>query len=394
MRDVLLQFRFVMLAILLVVFSVSAVLGATITVRKDGSGDFGVIQAAMDVAAAGDTVLIGPGEYVDVTMIRPPAFSFDMRSYCDVRVDNLTIIGAGAGQTILGPVMYAPTQWPRYDPKGISNVGHAEIRIQGLTVRNCYLGIWTGGNLFVDDCEFIDNAVSIGNAPSGTNSWVRNSQFDCIGIQYEQPDALAFGSPGSNLLVENCQFAGAQLTIQGNVGFRMLNCDMRDNIVGVEVYYTYSTSLIQNCTMTNMDFGVSQSWGGGYCEVRDSSISGRRSTIRTGTEGRLLVENSILSGGEQAVLHLVSNPDVCIVHNSDIIKGPGPAVLCSQLINPVVHDLTNNYWGTSNAADIAQWITDKNDDPAILAEVLYDPFSGSALPAENKSWGSVKALFR
>jgi len=56
--------------------------------------------------------------------------------------------------------------------------------------------------------------------------------------------------------------------------------------------------------------------------------------------------------------------------------------------------LTNNYWGTANAADIDQWITDQNDDPAILAEVLYTPFSGMALPSENKSWGAVKALFR
>jgi len=96
MRDVLLQFRLTMLTVLLIVFSVSTVLGATITVRKDGSGDFNVIQAAMDVAAAGDTVSIGPGVYVDWIYIRPPAFSYDMRSFCDVKVDNLTIIGAGA----------------------------------------------------------------------------------------------------------------------------------------------------------------------------------------------------------------------------------------------------------------------------------------------------------
>lgn len=83
-----------------------------------------------------------------------------------------------------------------------------------------------------------------------------------------------------------------------------------------------------------------------------------------------------------------------IVHNGDLIKGTGRTVLCGQLTNPVVHYLTNDYWGTSSAADSDQWITDKNDDPAILAEVLYDPFSGSVLPAENKFWGSVKALFR
>jgi len=40
---------------------------ATLRVERDGSGDYATLQPALDAAAAGDTVLIGPGEYTELT---------------------------------------------------------------------------------------------------------------------------------------------------------------------------------------------------------------------------------------------------------------------------------------------------------------------------------------
>ena len=59
-------------------------------------------------------------------------------------------------------------------------------------------------------------------------------------------------------------------------------------------------------------------------------------------------------------------------------------------------DLTNNYWGTTDSAQIQQWIFDINDDPSVQATVLYDPSASDALPVEDgkKSLGGLKAMFR
>ena len=91
---------------LILVVAAQSGLAATITVEKDGSGDFTQVQPALDAAASGDTVLIGPGEFTELIPSYIPGYAWDVDVCAYVRVPNLTIIGAGAGQTILGPTSY------------------------------------------------------------------------------------------------------------------------------------------------------------------------------------------------------------------------------------------------------------------------------------------------
>jgi len=60
--------------------------GQVITVDDDGEADFSNLQAAVNAANPGDVIQLAPGTYSGQVLIR---------------VDNLTIIGAGAAQTIL-----------------------------------------------------------------------------------------------------------------------------------------------------------------------------------------------------------------------------------------------------------------------------------------------------
>lgn len=60
--------------------------GKTITVDDDGEADFSSIQAAVNEAFPGDIIEVAPGIY---------------RGQVLIRRDNITIVGAGAGQTIL-----------------------------------------------------------------------------------------------------------------------------------------------------------------------------------------------------------------------------------------------------------------------------------------------------
>jgi pectin methylesterase-like acyl-CoA thioesterase len=41
------------------------IFAATLSVKQDGSGDYTVIQAALDAASLGDTVLVHPGRYFE-----------------------------------------------------------------------------------------------------------------------------------------------------------------------------------------------------------------------------------------------------------------------------------------------------------------------------------------
>lgn len=152
---------------------------ATLTVRKDGTGDYAVIQQALDVAAAGDTILIGPGEYLEHTSVRFPAWLHDIESYANVTVDDLTIIGAGSDQTFIGPVTYSGN-YVTESPKGVTYLEGSDIRIADLCLRNTHSGVYMKGRLFMDRCVLYDNYINVNWGAVGSGGWIRDSQFDVV----------------------------------------------------------------------------------------------------------------------------------------------------------------------------------------------------------------------
>jgi hypothetical protein len=71
-------------------------------VEKDGSGDYTIIQDAVDAAASGDTIRIGPGRFAENNPTPCTTYIPFVRIW--VPQDVLTIIGAGPEETIIGPV--------------------------------------------------------------------------------------------------------------------------------------------------------------------------------------------------------------------------------------------------------------------------------------------------
>jgi pectin methylesterase-like acyl-CoA thioesterase len=95
-------------------------------VAKDGSGDFAVIQAAVDAAAPGDTVSIGPGRFLEKAPYTTPGWTKDV--YVVATKDSLTFIGSGQDVTIIGPATRLHT--PPAHPKGFAILFVSSARVE------------------------------------------------------------------------------------------------------------------------------------------------------------------------------------------------------------------------------------------------------------------------
>ena len=104
---------------------------ATWYVEKDGSGDFEVIQDAVDVAAPGDVIMVGPGRYEEFQVYFDG--NSDWHIYVLVETDDLTIIGSGPESTIIGPVDDSVNI--RYTI-GVANLYMPQFRMERIAVEN------------------------------------------------------------------------------------------------------------------------------------------------------------------------------------------------------------------------------------------------------------------
>jgi hypothetical protein len=368
-------------------------LAATITVEKDGSGDFTQVQPALDAAASGDTVLIGPGEFTELIPSYIPGYAWDVEVCAYVRVPNLTIIGAGIGQTIFGPTSYfGSTQ--TFSPKCMVWLEGNERIIEGITFRNCYEGIHvTNGPVFIDDCEFQNNGrFGIIWHTEDSGGWIRNSQFSS---NIFGDFGLAMLGLGSNIIVENCVFDGCDNSIRSIQGISFLNCDISNTEIGIE-FSAGARGTLNNCNIFNCSIiGVNLAPVGPHCQIVDSEISGGIMAVKVQSEGTLSVSNSILTGGSHSTMYFV-NSGLVEVHNSHIFKTGTHSINCSQpeAYGLNIHDMTGNFWGTTDPDLVASWIWDQNDDPANFSIVNYLPMADGPVPTEEKNFGSIKAMFR
>jgi hypothetical protein len=123
----------VLVLIVATLFAVSA--GArTWRVERNGMGDFTVIQAAVDAAASGDTITIGPGRFDESQHVTCQDWSEDVRVL--VTQWDLTIIGSGQ-ETIIGPER--PWDLSQGEPKGIvagNRWGNGNLVVRDLQIEN------------------------------------------------------------------------------------------------------------------------------------------------------------------------------------------------------------------------------------------------------------------
>ncbi len=363
-------------------------------VELDGSGDFTDIQPAVDAAAVGDTIHIGPGRFDTFHPIVAPGWTED--TIVGVLKDNLTFIGSGKDVTFLGPAAYYGPYGAH--PKVFCSFGGLDAVIRDMTIENAKDGIyWHEGTLAIQSCLFR------GRDPNFfavylfvDNGSVRDCDFDLVGGGGSAIGILNSQGNVQGLEVSNCIIEGAQFGVR--VGYGAPNIHIRDTTMNVTftgvVFESYSTGTVSRCHIAGAQESGLVATTGSTVGIVDSEVDGGRQGLYVSAGGTITGSQTIVANTTFAALGLSSAGQISIT-GSHILPTAGWAVYCYPFNwSPISIDLTGNYWGTTDSASIAASIHDNDDDPAIPHTVVYTPYANGPVPSETTTWGDLKALFR
>lgn len=380
------------------------VLARTWVVERDGSGDFTIIQDAVDVAASGDTIQIGPGRFDEKHYVTSPGWSDSVRVH--VTQHELTFIGSGPA-TIIGQVnLWEPEQGLH---KGIATGdlwGNSILRVENLRFENMRDAIYTsyegaGEDLVeIRNCSFYFNNYAI--ILYGDGGGVRIA--DCIftymagvglhiyggwqrelvitGCTFQLLDSYLWGQDFlglvgvKNALIEECDFlegtSGASVTYGGQTTFRGCLFDGQTNVA----LYPSANSIVavDSCTFRNQAVAMSSGTGDNQIAITNSVIeSVADCSFLILDVGDFTVTHCDLAHGQRGVVWVMDNV---------------PCTTIGYL------DMANNYWGTDNVFELTSWIHDDTDSEDACYHVSFNPFLPQSTPTQKESLGGVKALFR
>jgi hypothetical protein len=133
-----------------------------------------------------------------------------------------------------------------------------------------------------------------------------------------------------------------------------------------------------------------------------SSIQLNGCHVDGATEGVLVTMGSSLTGSGNVIANTtevglwIRSQSTVSLENSHLLPAIGPAVKCSYFLNPpdIFQNLSNNYWGTTDPAQIEGMIEDGNDDSGEHSFVNFSPYAGQPVSTENMTMDGLKALFR
>jgi hypothetical protein len=367
------------------------VAATTWRVERDGSGDFTVIQDAIDAASDGDTIAIGPGTYLEY------AFGWnnggwDVYSCAFVTKDNLTIQGAGRDQTIIGP----PALDPSLDINGIGMNANRALTVRDLTLQYLSDGIFfSSSDLHVVNCRTLGCRYGIFSA--GDNS---NIIEDC-----EFRDSVRTGVLMSwwtdGVRIVRCDFFGgsAGITLQGASDAQVIDCLLQGQSTAIGVDMDCCVQVLR-CRIVDYAYLGLKAHFGVSMDLVDNEIGAGQYGIIVDGASRFAGHGNVISGCSVRTLWVMTTTEVEF-HGNQILPGVGSDIEARAMQvscpEPCHYDFTSNYWGTLSAEEIADRIIDYTDyggsDYEHWAIIDFAPFEGEPVATEPTSWGAVKALF-
>jgi hypothetical protein len=377
-------------ALAALLLAASPLTAATWRVELNGSGDFTDIQPAVDAAAAGDTIRIGPGRFATFHAIGLPGY-FD-EVIVLIRKPNLTFIGAGKNVTRIGPTSaYVPYAKA---PRAFFSLSPNAFALRDLTVENVYALVFASNYVDIEGCTFNApdhriNCITIYDSAAH----VESCEFTLYGAR-----GVTLNGPSTGAVINACQFTGTGNSnpINCSFGTRTVSVSGCNITNGGFVFYD-ATGSVANCTFVN---GIATAF---YIDMPTSDILLNNVTIEGGAEvglsihgsSRVTAEGLVIAGTTTAAITTSARAFLGI-HNSSILPASGFAVAAYVSSGWPTHtlDLTNNNWGVTDAAAIDALIWDHHDDPNNPCTVLYQPYVGQPVSIESTTWGGLKSLWR
>lgn len=215
-------------------------------------GDYSQIHAAVQAAAAGDTVLVAAGTYHDCTH---PTEGAETTPACVIMKSGVTLIGAGADQTVIDAQGLG---------RGIFIESVSDCRIQDLTVTGAYAEIYGSGILIrtVDaSVEVVDVRVTAnldGGVVCINGAHPILTRLEIDNNEAKQGGGLAI-EEGSSPLVETCYIhdnsapSGAGIFIRTNCYPTLNDCRVAFNTItadfgnGGGIAVQNAAPMITNC---------------------------------------------------------------------------------------------------------------------------------------------------
>lgn len=388
------------LAVVLVGLFFLPVAAETWHVEADGTGDFSVIQDAVDAATDGDIIAIGPGRF-DQYATHQSGDHF----YVEVVGKKLTLVGAGPDVTFIGPADSQHHPWP--GPHVYLVYSH---QASGLTIRNLTLehSPWFHVRTYNARIE-VDNCIVRGTghgiyAFSPNGGFIRGTTFD--GLMSPYPTAIGIHDPEQGMVIEDCRFEGVGDGVfidGGDALVEVRNCifekgkngcgfqqGARGNVTGCRFIDTSIFAIIlASGPVTITDNIIEQDAGWGIKLSSNDPATVRQNVIATRTGSCLLV----FTAGENLEFqdnHLI---------RGGVAWGPNEGGFFVKTADhwpyETAHvDLSHNYWGTTDLNEIATYIVDGNDLENVSLYIDYEPIADGPVQTQKLSLDSVKAFYR
>jgi hypothetical protein len=331
------------------------------------------------MAAPGDTVLIHPGRYLEYEPYDYGALTVD--TYVIVTIPDLTIRGTDRDSVIIGPDEY---QWESgIEPVGIANISTASnTRIESLTIENVVQGIVLNGSGVASRCTMRGNYLGFAcwsDQPSRLEDssiidpldnalWCRSHSFELVASRIQGRRATVVITQGDGVVIEDSEFSDlSSLKFQ-----------------------TFAEGVVRRCRFIE----------GARIVSFDSQIRIEHSTILPGPGfavwirgGAVEIRDNVLHNGADGTVVLFGSSDT-VARNNHILPGAGPSVhLQFYGANGYTVDFRNNWWGTTDSTQVAEWILDANDEPERGEVVDFWPILDAPVPVEPVSIGSLKSKF-
>jgi Right handed beta helix region len=368
---------------------------AIIRVEKDGSGDYVTLQEGLDAAQPGDTVRIGPGRY-DTFSVRTFATGGTLQVVGYLNTPNVTIEGTDRDAVRIGPgSLTASIDGLSTTGFGIDQSG-VGVGVRNLTIENLLAGTGSVADNTTFESLTVLSSGQTGLQLSATDGAVIRNCF--FSGNAKQAVWLVAQVPSQNVLVENCIVESSNTAFDIGTAKNVIvrNCDFRANAVAMQ-YWNGATGQIEDCTFE--DSSVLHLFVGNQSDVALNNCTfgpGARSSLEIDS-GNVRGTGNVFGGGWQDTIDISGGVGSASFSNCTILNGGQYSVFgnAGGKTGQTFQDFRNNYWGTSDPAQIAEWIFDVNDFPQFpeAIPVAFEPFLEQSVATETTTMGSIKALF-